>query len=38
MITWRSVLMLGDMSTVATRPATRPEALGRPRQLARALE
>ena len=35
---WRSVLVLNDMATVATRPSSRPEALGRLRELARAFE
>ncbi len=38
MAAWRSVLVLSDMATVATRPASRPEALGRLRELAHAFE
>ena len=36
--TWRSILVLSDMSTAAARPATRSEALGRLRELAREFE
>ena len=35
MAAWRFVLVLNDMSILATRPATRPEALERLRDLAR---
>lgn len=38
MAAWRSILVLSDMSTAATRPAARPEALGRLRELAREFE
>jgi aminoglycoside phosphotransferase (APT) family kinase protein len=38
MMAWRSVLVLNDMATVATRPASRPEALERLRELAHAFE
>jgi aminoglycoside phosphotransferase (APT) family kinase protein len=38
MTAWRSVLVFSDISTMAIRPAARPEAINRLRELSRAFE